>query len=314
MDSDLAIRRYRHAATAGPYGPHPHTTQTVSLRFRPPTFRNESPLHFIRCIRIIRATLIGRCEREASMPSIELEGINTEYTVIRHPRRRHVQIQVLPGRVTARVPQRFADRRVPDILRRRAAWIRLNLALLEGAAAATRRQYVTSERFPYLGKTYVLKVIYDDAMTDPSVELSRGLIQVLTAMPTGNNECSSTVRSAILRWYRLRAMEYLPERVEKLGENFGMHPSSVTVKDQKSRWGSCSSSGSVSLNWRLVLTPIHIVDYVVAHELCHLKIPNHSPEFWRLLADIDPLYAQHRRWLKANSIRLGLWLSDPRPT
>ena len=248
------------------------------------------------------------------MPSIELEGTNPEYTVIRHPRRRHVQIQILPGLVIVRVPNRFADRRVPDILRQRAPWIRLKLALLEGAAAATRRQYVTGERFPYLGKTYALKVICGDSTANSSVELNGGVIRVVTALPTVDDGSRSKVGRAILSWYRDRAEKYLSDRVKKLSESMGMYPTRVTVKDQTSRWGSCSSSGSVSLNWRLILSPTHIVDYVVAHELCHLNVPNHSPEFWKLLSNVDTNYSHHRRWLKANSVRLELWLNDPGPT
>ncbi|MFC1935941.1 M48 family metallopeptidase [Chloroflexota bacterium] len=248
------------------------------------------------------------------MPSIELEGINIYYTVIRHPRRRHVHLQVRPGLAILRIPQRFASRHVPEILRQRAGWIRQRLALLEEAVAATRRQYVTGERFPYLGKTYALKVIYGEDTTNPFVKLRRGVFWAVTASPTADGGGQCTVRDAILRWYHGRAKEYLPERVEKLSENIGMRPARVAVRNQTTRWGSCSSSGSVNLNWRLVLSPTHIVDYVVAHELCHLKVANHSPQFWRLLAEVDTHYAHHRRWLRANSFRLGLWLHDPRPT
>lgn len=239
-----------------------------------------------------------------------LDGLGTKYTLISHPRRRHVQIQVIPGLVIVRTPRRFASHRVPEILRKQARWIRLKLALLEGVGVATRRKYVAGELFPYLGEMYVLDISRTDANTNSSVELNEYLMRLVITVPATSKVNSSTVRETLLRWYRSRANEYLQERVGKLSEITGLSPARVSVKDQKSRWGSCSSSGLISLNWRLMLTPTPIVDYVIAHELCHLKTPNHSPQFWSLLANVDRHYVRNRRWLRDNSIGLGLWLND----
>jgi hypothetical protein len=247
------------------------------------------------------------------MPIIELESVNINYAVIRHPRRRHVYLEVRPGYVILRVPQRFASRRVPDILCGQAGWIKQQLALLEEVVAPTRRQYVTGERFPYLGKTHALKVVYSKDATKPFVKLRGGFLWVSTAMPACDGGGQSAVRDAILGWYRSRANEYLPERVEKLRKNMGIRPARVAVKRQATRWGSCSSGGSVNLNWRLILAPTRVADYVIAHELCHLKVADHSKRFWKLLAAIDPEFSECRQWLKANTWRLRLWLYDAEP-
>ena len=81
---------------------------------------------------------------------------------------------------------------------------------------------------------------------------------------------------------------------DRLGVSYGR----VVVRDQRTRWGSCSSRGTLSFNWRLALAPPDVLDYVVVHELCHLREPNHSPRFWRLVEDARPEYARHERWLK----------------
>jgi len=78
----------------------------------------------------------------------------------------------------------------------------------------------------------------------------------------------------------------------------GVAPNSISVRDYKSRWGSCSSKGEISYNWRIIIAPHQIVDYVVVHELCHLKHPNHSPEYWKSVKRVNPEYKEHRQWLK----------------
>jgi hypothetical protein len=83
-------------------------------------------------------------------------------------------------------------------------------------------------------------------------------------------------------------------------------PCKVVIKDQKTRWGSCSKKGNINLNWRLIMAPLHVIDYVVVHELCHLKVMNHSKDFWNLVESIQPNNHERRRWLKVNGNRLGI--------
>jgi predicted metal-dependent hydrolase len=94
----------------------------------------------------------------------------------------------------------------------------------------------------------------------------------------------------------------LPARLAELAEPLGYHVAGVTVRDQRSRWGSCSPSGRISLNWRLVQVPPSIRDYVLLHELTHLAVANHSPKFWKALAAVCPWHREARAWLRARSI------------
>jgi predicted metal-dependent hydrolase len=94
--------------------------------------------------------------------------------------------------------------------------------------------------------------------------------------------------------------------VEYYIELTGGHYSSIRIGDQKTRWGSCSSNGTLSFSWRLMLAPPRVLDYVVIHELCHLTYMNHSREFWAKVASIDPDYREHRKWLKDNGDSLIL--------
>ena len=99
---------------------------------------------------------------------------------------------------------------------------------------------------------------------------------------------------------RLRAVRELPTRLRHLAEHHGLHVSRVSVRNQRSRWGSCSPSGHICLNWRLVLMPDAVSDYVLIHELMHLRRLDHSRHFWRLVAHACPDYEDSRRWLREN--------------
>lgn len=112
-------------------------------------------------------------------------------------------------------------------------------------------------------------------------------------------------RKKLERWYREQANEIINERVSFWGNKMGCFPSQTSIKAQKSRWGSCTSSGHILLNWRLILAPVEVIDYVVIHELAHLTHMNHSKAFWDLVRAFEPNFKEKRLWLKQNS-----WILD----
>lgn len=110
--------------------------------------------------------------------------------------------------------------------------------------------------------------------------------------------------AALEKRYKRAAHEYIPARVAYFHQFTGGSYDKVTIRDQKTRWGSCSSSGTLSFNYRLMLAPPQILDYVVVHELCHLKHMNHSPAFWQAVADVLPDYKERKQWLKEHGSEL----------
>ena len=111
-------------------------------------------------------------------------------------------------------------------------------------------------------------------------------------------------KQAFEKRYRQAAAEYIPRRVAYFQPFTGGTYTRITIRGQHTRWGSCSSRGTLSFNWRLMLAPPRVLDYVVVHELCHRKELNHSPRFWAEVARVLPDYKRQERWLKENGKRL----------
>jgi len=112
------------------------------------------------------------------------------------------------------------------------------------------------------------------------------------------------VKEQLFQWYWLHAEKRLKEKTKRYSNLLGVEPASVSVKEFKSRWGSCSVNGDISFNWKIIIAPHHIVDYVVAHELCHMLEHNHSSSFWKHVNGVVPDYEDCRMWLKLNGARL----------
>ena len=105
-------------------------------------------------------------------------------------------------------------------------------------------------------------------------------------------------RPAIERWYRRTARAEIGPRLDEAVAALGARYTKLTIREQRTRWGSCSTTGAMSFNWRLLLGPEDVLDYVVWHEACHLRVMDHSPRFWELVRRHCPDYPVHRRWLR----------------
>jgi len=129
-----------------------------------------------------------------------------------------------------------------------------------------------------------------------ALKLKGGYFEITTS--NEGTDRDTFIRDSLRHWYNDHAAIRLKEKTNRFAKIIGVKPKSVTVKDYKTRWGSCSSKGDVSFNWRIIMTPHQIIDYVVIHELCHLLEHNHSPKYWRLLERHIPDYLEKRDWLK----------------
>ena len=211
--------------------------------------------------------------------------------VVRTKRRKTASIKVIDGAVQAIVPDQLSDGRIEALIQKRTSWIRKKLLEQSQIVTPKPKEYVSGESFTYLGRNYRLKV---SRGTDREVKLKGGYLEV--GLP--NRFKDDDIRSALIEWYEQHALDRLTEKTNRYAGIMGVSPNSISVRDYKARWGSCSSKGEISYNWRIIIAPHHIVDYVVVHELCHLKHPNHSPAYWKSVKQEVSDYEVCRHWLK----------------
>ncbi len=225
-----------------------------------------------------------------------------DYTVRRSDRARRARIQVTAEGVEVIVPRRLSLAEVEPFVESKRAWIDRTLLRMRAAEAERPRPLLADGgEVPYLGERLALRVRVEPGRRRDHVG-RRG--DVLTVAVAGDGE--ETVAAALERWYRAQARREVTARLDAAVARAGQSYASLQIRGQRTRWASCSARGAMSFNWRLLLAPPEILDYVVEHEVAHLEVHDHSPRFWALLAARRPGYRDEERWLRRNGGTLRL--------
>ncbi|MDD2920895.1 MAG: SprT family zinc-dependent metalloprotease [Anaerolineales bacterium] len=199
------------------------------------------------------------------------------------------------GSLTVRAPMRAPRYLIDQFIQQKADWIIRAQEKIKSAPPTPAKLYRDGEKFLYLGALYDLKLI---SAHRAALQFDNGF--------TLRRDAQHKAEALFTRWYKERALEVITERVEHYVRQFGFAPKRVKISSAKTRWGSCSHDGSLNFTWRLVMAPLDVIDYVVLHELAHLRVKNHSPKFWKVVEEICPEYKKWRKWLKENGERLSL--------
>ena len=219
----------------------------------------------------------------AALPDID-------YSIRRSDRARRVRVSVDADKgVEVILPRRASERAAAAAVVELRPWIERRLRELEAARAQVAARAGT---VPYLGET--LTLVPQAGRT----RVHRRGDELL--VPTGD------ATEAIERFYRRRARAEIAPRLDAAVARAGTAYDGLTIRGQRTRWASCSSTGAMSFNWRLLLAPEAVLDYVVEHEVCHLEVMDHSPRFWALVANHMPAYPHARRWLSRHGGTLVL--------
>jgi predicted metal-dependent hydrolase len=214
----------------------------------------------------------------------------SEYTLRRSSRARRVRVSVeSDGAVQVTLPPRAPARAADEAVRELRPWIERRRRALARAAAEVAR---TPGTVPYLGAELVLVP-------------QRGRTRVhrrndALLVPEQRRE------AALERWYRRAARAEIAPRLDAAVARAGTAYTRLTIRGQRTRWASCSSGGAMSFNWRLLLAPEAILEYVIEHEVCHLEVMDHSPRFWALLESRVPGWRERARWLSRYGSTLAL--------
>lgn len=273
---------------------------------------------------------------------VEIKDNIVPYTVVKTRRKTIGIIVDRNGEVKVHVPFRVTEKQINEVVQKKADWIikKVN-EVKERNSNIIYRQYVSGEKFLYLGKEYILEIVEKDTddmddiddiddiddmdnidnfdslddsddsdasdyLSEAEVLVKDDTITVYISKGLFEENRRQAIKEVLIKWYRHRFVELVKERIDKYSLKLKVIPCKVVIKNQKTRWGSCSNKGNINLNWRLIMAPLHIIDYVVVHEMCHLKVMNHSKDFWNLVESILPNYRECREWFKVNGYRLEI--------
>lgn len=215
---------------------------------------------------------------------------HTVTDIVRSRRRTLALIVTQDARLVVRAPlytplgyiQRFVDKK--------SSWIdRKMREVTARVPSQLSRGFSEGEKFPYLGRDYTLCIV-DDAGSafsfDDSFRISRSHHQ--------------NAKELFAKWYKSRAISDIGQRLDRYSASLGIKYDKFNISSARTKWGSCARRSDLRFNWRLVMAPDHVIDYVVVHELAHIEIKNHSKRFWQRVAELFPGYIESRRWLKEN--------------
>jgi hypothetical protein len=223
-----------------------------------------------------------------------------EYELRRSARARNVRITVGPDGVVVVLPERAGEQLAHDFVLERRSWIEKTLARLErDEDVISARTLRHGERVPYLGQELELRI--EPGAGRVFARPDQGWIRVRT-----QDDSRDHVAALLERWYRRRAREEIETRLDTVVALNGTSYSRVAIRDQRSRWGSCSSTGTMNFNWRLMLAPEAVLDYVIEHEAAHIEVRDHSQRFWSLLDERMPDWPEWRDWLRKHGGTLRL--------
>ena len=241
------------------------------------------------------------------MPQIELRGQRVQYAVRVSKRAKRISLRCSQADGLELVyPHGMTDPPAEELLRQKCDWVLASIEKLQAAREQIpKRDYVDGELFQFRGSPLVLKSAINPQLRRATVEIEDGIMRL--ACPDGAHTARyELMRIAVADFYREQAREYLPRRACQLATVHRFAFASVRIKNQKTRWGSCSAKRNINLNLRLMMAPDEAIDYVIIHELCHLHVMDHSRAFWNLVESHCPDYRQWRAWFKQHGPSLIL--------
>lgn len=225
-------------------------------------------------------------------------GRQIDYTLKVSARRRTIGLRVDATGLTVHIPRRVSQQTVDGMLLDKADWIARKLDAWQDKPQPVA--WKDGTQLQLLGKPILLCLIPDSR--------NRNLVfdGVRLFFATSNPEDAALVRRKVIQWFAKQARADFARRIEILSAKLGLTISALHLSNARTRWGSCNSRGEIRLNWRLIQAPPQIIQYVIAHELAHLKEMNHSPAFWAWVARLCPDYLANRNTLKEMSAQLHL--------
>jgi len=229
-----------------------------------------------------------------------LDGQTISYITRRSPRAKYARLEVRPQTGLAVViPKSYRLTQIPSLLNEKRRWILAKLAKCGHLRLLSAETEIESgDTIPYLGRDLrVVKRKNEGEVDSIRVKGDRLVVSLKST--------KARLNLVLEEWYRREAEKLIRKRVNDLRPRLGVTNGRLSVRGAKTRWGSCSQKGNLNFNWKLLMAPEPVIDYVIIHELAHLKEMNHTKKFWNLVAQHCPQWRKHRKWLRDHEAELS---------
>lgn len=216
-----------------------------------------------------------------------------EYIVKKHPRARHVKLKTSKQHgLEFVVPTSFNQKEIPALLEANKTWIKKQLIKLQTLAQSIDTKLPSQIQLKAINQTWTIQYIACDCKLRLVLRPHQELVVL------GNIQHKLSCQKILTTWIKRQAHAYLTTQLKIVSIQTGLTYQKISIRDQKTRWGSCSKEKAINLNYKLLFLPTELANHILIHELCHTVHLNHSEKFWRLVAKHDPLWEEHKRKLR----------------
>ena len=233
------------------------------------------------------------------------------YQIRRSQRAKKTRIVVTEQKVEVVAPSKVSEQKIHDFVFSQQDWVNATIKKIQSRSQTVKSlapsSYCDGVHVPYKGQQVTMRLKLSH-LKRVKIEFTREMGFVVHVPGQLGDDHSELIRTALVNWMIKQALEAVRQYVDKHGVKHQLFPRTIKIKTQKSRWGSCGIHNDINMNWLLIIAPPEVMEYVVVHELCHIRHRNHSREFWQLVGDHVADYQKHRNWLKQHgqSLMLGL--------
>lgn len=240
------------------------------------------------------------------MHKIKYKDTFINYNIKRTKPKKSISIKIkYPDTVEVLSPSYVSDKEIQSLVLSKANWIFNKLQEFQDKKVEEiNLSFEDNSNLPFLGEDYILNIVKSSNIINCKLEFDKN--KFIAYIPTfiSIDKQNKELKKIFVEWLIWYGTIIVNERINIYSKKLNVSFKSFKVKEQKSTWGTCSSLGNIYINYKILLAPIDIVDYVVVHELCHLREMNHSDRFWTLVQSVIPDYTIKRNWLKENGFKL----------
>ncbi|MCE7735591.1 MAG: M48 family metallopeptidase [Candidatus Heimdallarchaeota archaeon] len=234
-----------------------------------------------------------------------MNGKEIVYSLHRSPKRRSIGIQVhLEKGLVVRAPTKVNLKKIEEFLQKKEDWISKKMFYRDDVNSKSEsRDFLTNETIDVLGRPLIINYVPHNSKR-LKLEFVSDKLHFYLPQEYNRELNRNKLKMKIISWYKEFAVKIIQSRLPIFTFQLDLYPKDVKIRFYKSRWGACRDDGIIIFNWRIIQAPIEIIDYVIVHELCHLKFMNHSKQYWNLVESVYPNYKESRKWLKENVLQL----------